>query len=75
MAVSVMPCGGAVDVIVFKQGKPKQVMEERKKIFYGRFLVKSVRKGERFIIEVKSSNKEQLRRTTGVEVGITKKKY
>ncbi|XP_077295427.1 neuron derived neurotrophic factor nord [Arctopsyche grandis] len=74
MAVSVMPCGGAVDVIVFKQGKPKQVMEERKKIFYGRFLVKSVRKGERFIIEVKSSNKEQLRRTTGVEILATTQK-
>ena len=69
MTVSVMPCGGAVDVFVIKQGKPRNIVEKRIRLYsYGRLLVSSVRKGERFRIEVKSSDREELKRTTGVEV-------
>lgn len=62
----IMPCGGAVDVEITLQG---QVIESQMNVVgFGRILVKNPIAGARYYIRVLTTNREELRKTSGVEV-------
>lgn len=62
-----MPCGGAVDVEVTLKNSP---VEQRRRIDgYGKLIIKNPIRGQRYYIRVLTTNREELKRTSGVEVG------
>ncbi|XP_017778877.1 PREDICTED: protein NDNF [Nicrophorus vespilloides] len=72
LEVYVMPCGGAVDVQVTKR---HEVIETRRTIEgFGKISVKNPQSGARYNIKIFSTNGEELRRTSGIELYATSRK-
>ncbi|GLV39504.1 nord [Carabus blaptoides fortunei] len=62
----VIPCGGAVDVEVTL--KSTSVEQRRRVDGYGKIFIKNPIRGQRYYIRVITTNREELKRTSGVEV-------
>lgn len=67
----IMPCGGAVNVTVNLQGNP--VASKRGIEGFGRLRIPQPKPKARYYIKVYSSNREELRKTSGVEIYATTK--
>lgn len=62
----VMPCGGGVEVEVTLNGN--RIVQRRRVDGYEKLIIRAPAFGQRYYIRVLSVNKEELRRTSGVEV-------
>ncbi|KAF2900330.1 hypothetical protein ILUMI_05853, partial [Ignelater luminosus] len=62
----VTPCGGAIDIYVSL--KNETILRRRNIEGFGRLIIENPKIGSRYYIKILSSNKEELRRISGVEV-------
>lgn len=69
LEIYVVPCGGSVDVEITHMG---EMVEARRRIeSFGKIKMSNPKKGARYYIKVFASNREELKRTSGVEIYAT----